>query len=186
MDAKQLKSTSKFLSLVLRHQPDKIGVELDEQGWIDVETLLAAINRSGKRVTREQLNEVVETNDKRRFQFSGDGAQIRATQGHSVEVDLGYQPATPPEFLLHGTPERSVAIILETGLKKMARHHVHLHHDQATASAVGQRRGKPILLQIAAGRMHADGYLFYVTPNEVWLTDEVPPQYLSLLEVASG
>lgn len=182
MDDKQRKSISKFLSLVLRHQPEKIGVELDEQGWVDVDLLLAAINRSGKKLTSVQLHEVVETNDKQRFTFSEDQTRIRASQGHSVSVELGYEPAAPPEFLLHGTPEKSVAIIMETGLKKMARHHVHLHHDQETASAVGQRRGKPVLLQIASGRMHADGYLFYVTPNQVWLTDEVPPQYVSILQ----
>lgn len=181
MDDKQRKSISKFLSLVLRHEPAKIGIELDEQGWIDVDVLLAALNRAGKRLTLGQLQEVVTTNDKQRFTFSEDQSRIRATQGHSVAVDLGYEPATPPEFLLHGTPEKSVAIILETGLKKMARHHVHLHHDRQTAGAVGQRRGKPVLLQIASGRMHADGYLFYVTPNQVWLTDEVPPQYVSIL-----
>ncbi|MCC9609227.1 RNA 2'-phosphotransferase [Blastopirellula sp. JC732] len=182
MDEKQLKSTSKFLSLVLRHQPDKIGVELDEQGWIDVDTLLAAMNRSGKKLTVEQLREVVTKNDKQRFKFSDDQRRIRANQGHSVEVELGYEPAEPPEFLLHGTPAGSVAIILETGLKKMARHHVHLHHDRETASAVGQRRGKPVLLQVASGRMHGDGYLFYVTPNQVWLTDEVPPAYIHVLQ----
>ncbi|WP_040352901.1 RNA 2'-phosphotransferase [Blastopirellula marina] len=182
MDDKQLAKTSKFLSLVLRHQPDKIGIELDEQGWVEVATLLAAIRRESRPLTLAQLQEVVTRNDKQRFMFSSDGLRIRAVQGHSIEVELGYEAAAPPEYLLHGTPEQSVAIILETGLKKMKRHHVHLHHDRQTASAVGQRRGKPVLLQIAAGRMHADGYSFYVTPNQVWLTDEVPPAYLSILE----
>ncbi|UUO09262.1 RNA 2'-phosphotransferase [Blastopirellula sp. J2-11] len=182
MDEKQLIKTSKFLSLVLRHQPDKIGIELDEQGWIEVDALLAAINRESRPLTLAELQEVVTRNDKRRFLFSADGRRIRAAQGHSVEVELGYETAVPPEVLLHGTPETSVAIILETGLKKMKRHHVHLHHDPQAASAVGQRRGKPVLLQIAARRMHADGYLFYVTPNQVWLTDEVPPAYLTILE----
>ncbi|MBN1911918.1 MAG: RNA 2'-phosphotransferase, partial [Pirellulales bacterium] len=171
MNEKTTKQISKFLSLVLRHQPEKIGIELDEAGWVDVDELLGAAAQHGMRISRETLDLVVHTNDKRRFSFSEDGRRIRANQGHSVEVDLGYEPADPPEVLLHGTPTRFVDTIRREGLKKMNRHHVHLHVNVATAAAVGARRGKPVLLRIRARQMAHDGHAFFVTPNDVWLTD---------------
>jgi len=140
--------------------------------------LLEAMARHGKHISRETLQFVVQTNDKQRFSFSEDGKQIRANQGHSVHVDLGYRSAKPPEILLHGTPARFAESIRQDGLKKMDRHHVHLHLDAATATAVGSRRGKPVLLKIRAREMARQGYEFFVTPNNVWLTEHVPPEFI--------
>ena len=176
---KNTKSTSKFLSLVLRHQPDLIGVELDESGWIEVDVLLEAIARHGKSLTRELLESVVADNDKQRFAISADGLRIRANQGHSVDVSLGYQPEAPPEILYHGAPEKFISAIRKDGLQKMKRHDVHLHEDTEVAEQVGRRRGSPVILTIRSGDMHRDGYEFTVTPNHVWLTDHVPADYIS-------
>ena len=177
-DEKTVKRLSKFLSLVLRHDPDKIGIELDDAGWTNVADLLEAMRQHGQKITRELLVHVVLTNDKQRFNFSDDGQRIRARQGHSVEVELGYEPASPPEFLLHGTPEKSIEAIRQTGLNKMSRHHVHLHADDSVATTVGARRGKPVLLRVRAQEMTREGHLFFVTANQVWLTDHVPPQFI--------
>ncbi len=180
MNPNQAKRTSKFLSLVLRHQPQTIGIKLDSSGWVSVDELLAAINRhpNNIKLDRKSLEQVVSDNDKQRFEFSEDCSSIRARQGHSVNVDLGYPPATPPETLLHGTPRKFVAPILETGLKKMNRHHVHLHTDLKTATAVGARRGDSVLLTVRSGEMHRAGFIFFVTENGVWLTDHVPPEFI--------
>jgi len=184
MDQKKLKTVSKFLSLVLRHQPEMIGLSLESGGWADIDKLLGAASshRRGRIISRDLLETVVKTNDKQRFEISADGTRIRARQGHSVEVDLGYQPSVPPEILLHGTPSSSVQLIQETGLKKMKRHDVHLHVDEQTSSSVGARRGKPVLLKIRAGEMHRAGYEFFVTPNHVWLTDHVPAEFIEFPE----
>jgi len=159
MNPNQTKRTSKFLSLVLRHQPQTIGIKLDSSGWVGVDELLAAINRHPDNIEldRKSLEQVVTNNDKQRFEFT---------------------PATPPENLLHGTPRKFVAPILETGLKKMNRHHVHLHTDQKTATAVGARRGDSVLLTVRSGDMHRAGFIFFVTENGVWLTDHVPPEFI--------
>ena len=181
MNDKNLKRTSKFLSLVLRHQPEKIGISLDEAGWTDVDALLRAMSRRGKRISRETLDYVVRTNDKKRFSFSDDGRQIRANQGHSIDVDLGYASAVPPDVLYHGTATRNLEPILAQGLVKGRRHHVHLSTDQATMLAVGKRHGEPVLLAVNAAQMHAEGHAFFVTGNEVWLTDHVPPRFLTVI-----
>ena len=180
MDQKKIKTISKFLSLVLRHQPEMIGLSLDANGWADIKALLsgAAKHKRGRNMSRDLLETVVKSNDKQRFEISADGARIRARQGHSVAVDLGYKPSAPPDVLLHGTPSSSLDLIRETGLKKMQRHDVHLHVDEQTASTVGARRGRPVLLKIRAGEMHGKGYEFFVTENEVWLTDHVPAEFI--------
>ncbi len=178
MNAERTKRISKFLSYVLRHDPQSIQVELTPAGWVSVETLLTAARRHGHAITREQLDEVVRSSDKQRFAFSEDGLQIRANQGHSVPVELGYEPAEPPETLYHGTTARFLDAIRRHGLQKRGRHHVHLSATIATAATVGGRRGKPVILAIRAQAMHQDGHVFYVTPNHVWLTDEAPPQYI--------
>lgn len=180
MNAEQTKKTSKFLSLVLRHQPETIGIELDESGWVGIDVLLSAMAEHGRPLTREALQLVVDNNDKQRFSISEDGTRIRANQGHSVEVDLGYEPSPPPEILYHGTPRQFVEPIRRDGLHKMRRHHVHLHEDIATATAVGSRRGKSVLLKIRAQEMHAAGHVFYVTENHVWLTDHVPNEFIDV------
>lgn len=180
MNAEKRKRISKSLSYVLRHQPDSVGLELAEGGWIEVETLIQAFNDSGKPLTLELLQEVVAENDKQRFEFSDDRLRIRARQGHSVDIDLGYEAATPPAWLFHGTATRNLESIFATGLNKGNRHHVHLSTNKQTMLQVGQRHGKPVVLAVDAAKMLSDGYQFFVTGNQVWLTEEVPPQYLSV------
>lgn len=169
---------SKFLSLVLRHKPQEIGISLDPAGWVEVDELLRACTGRGMPLTRERLNAIVADNDKQRFAFSPDGRRIRANQGHSVGVELGYEPAVPPEILYHGTAEKYLESIRQTGLVKGKRHHVHLSFTRQTASAVGQRHGNLVLLEVQAGRMHREGHAFFKTPNNVWLTDAVPVEFL--------
>ena len=180
MTEKELIRTSKFLSLILRHEPARVGLELDAAGWVAVDALLSAVNRHGVSLTLAQLNQVVATSDKKRFAFSEDGLRIRASQGHSVEVDLQYEPQVPPEFLYHGTPERFVDSIRANGLNKGQRHHVHLSPDPSTASKVGERRGRPVVLKIRAGEMHRAGHVFYLSANGVWLVDHVPNQFIDV------
>jgi putative RNA 2'-phosphotransferase len=180
MDSRSLVGLSKFLSLVLRHQPEAIGLDLDAQGWAEIDDLLVRCQAHGKRITREILETIVATSPKRRFAISDDGRRVRASQGHSIEVDLGYPPAPPPEVLFHGTVAAALPGVRAEGLRKMSRHHVHLSPDLATARAVAARRGQPVILRVAAGRMHRDGYVFYRSANGVWLTEAVPPEYLEI------
>ncbi|HEX7843111.1 MAG TPA: RNA 2'-phosphotransferase [Kofleriaceae bacterium] len=173
---------SKFLSFVLRHEPGVIGIELDRNGWVEIDRLVAQCRAHGKAVSRDLVEEVVATSSKQRFAISDDGQRIRASQGHSVPVDLGYEPAEPPEWLFHGTVRGSLSSIRAEGLLKRSRHHVHLSRDAATARTVGARRGKPVVLRIAAGRMHRDGHVFFLAANGVWLTERVPPAYIEFPE----
>lgn len=178
MDEITLKRTSKFLSLVLRHKPETVDIQLDEAGWVDVAELLAQCSAHGKSIPRELLDEVVATNSKKRFAFSEDGLRIRANQGHSVDVSLGYEAQTPPQLLFHGTVGGVLDAIREGGLNKMERHHVHLSADRGTAANVGQRRGKPVILLVRAADMVAAGHEFFLSTNGVWLTESVPPEYI--------
>jgi len=178
MNEKQRTQRSKFLSLVLRHQPELVGLRLDTAGWVEVSDLLRACNRHGTPLTRGELDEIVATNEKKRFAFSEDCLRIRANQGHSVEVSLGYAPSTPPDLLYHGTAIRFLGSIRAQGLLKGERHHVHLSADVATAKAVGGRHGKPVVLEISAGRMQAAGLTFYLSDNGVWLVEHVPVEYI--------
>jgi putative RNA 2'-phosphotransferase len=171
---------SKRLSFVLRHRPDSVGLTLDDAGWVDVAELLAALARSGTRLTRAELDAVVAGNDKQRFAFDDSGARIRASQGHSVAVALGYRTETPPDVLFHGTVQRFLPAILGEGLRPGNRHAVHLSPDVATASAVGGRRGRPVVLRVDAAAMAADGFSFTRSANGVWLTDAVPARYLQI------
>jgi putative RNA 2'-phosphotransferase len=173
---------SKFLSYVLRHHPESIGLVLEASGFVEVDLLLARCHANGRPYTRELLERIVRENPKKRFELSGDGARIRASQGHSIEVDLAYSPEIPPEVLFHGAPSSVVASILDEGLRKMARHHVHLAADRSAAREVGARRGKPVVLTVHAGRMHRDGHVFFRSTNGVWLTEHVPPRYLQVPE----
>ncbi len=177
MNARQT-HVSKFLSYVLRHRPDEIGIELDPQGWVSIDRLLGACAEHGEAFSREELDYVVEHNNKRRFAVSEDGLRIRASQGHSTEVDLGYEPAEPPEVLYHGTADRNLEPIRRDGLVKGRRHHVHLSSEEATARSVGQRHGRPVVLRVRAGEMARAGIAFYVSANGVWLTETVPPAYI--------
>ena len=169
---------SKLLSWVLRHQPEKIGLTLDEAGWVSVADLLRACNAHGLAQSSAELQVVVATNDKARFTFNADGAQIRANQGHSIPVTLGYEPLAPPEYLVHGTATRFLAAIQTQGLVRGHRHHVHLSADKVTAHRVGRRHGRPVILQVHSGAMHRDGFEFYRSANGVWLVEAVPAPYL--------
>jgi putative RNA 2'-phosphotransferase len=171
---------SKFLSLVLRHEPEKAGLSLDSAGWVDVDALLLGCASAGVRCTREELDLVVAQNDKQRFAFSPDRRRIRANQGHSVEVDLDYASAVPPEFLFHGTADRFLDSIKAKGLVKAQRHHVHLSANRLVAIEVGRRHGRPVIVRVAAGTMHRAGCEFFLSANGVWLTASVPPQHLSI------
>jgi putative RNA 2'-phosphotransferase len=181
MDRNRLVKISKYLSKHLRHAPERVGLKLAPGGWVDVDELLAACARNRFPINRADLEEVVATSDKQRFAFDPTGTRIRANQGHSVDVDLQLEPVTPPDTLYHGSAEHNVDSILQTGLSKMARHHVHLSPDERTATAVGSRHGRPVLFAVDAGAMHRDGFLFYRSANGVWLVDQVPPQFLRRL-----
>lgn len=179
---KQLVACSKFLSLVLRHRPQVAGLVLDAGGWVAIDQLLAGCEQAGQPMSREQLLKVVAGNDKKRFEISPDGLRIRASQGHSVEVELGYAPATPPEVLYHGTATRNLESIRRGGLIRGQRHHVHLSADPQTATSVGQRYGRPIVLTVRAGQMQAAGFAFFLSTNGVWLVEHVPAEFLDIPE----
>jgi putative RNA 2'-phosphotransferase len=169
---------SRFLSLVLRHDPGRVGLALDAAGWVGVDDLLAAAARAGVALDRPLLDRVVAENDTRRFAFSADRSRIRASQGHSVPVDLGLPPATPPAVLYHGTATRFVDAIRREGIRPGRRTHVHLSADEPTARAVGARHGLPAVLHIDAARMHALGHVFVRADNGVWLTRAVPAEFV--------
>jgi len=178
-------ATSKLLSYVLRHRPDSIGLVLDAHGWAEVGALLACLGAHGKPVDRALLERVVADNDKQRFAFSPDGSRIRASQGHSIAVDLQLREAEPPAVLYHGTASRFLKAILASGLRPGARHHVHLSADMTTATRVGARHGFPSVLAVDAARMREDGIVFYLSDNGVWLTAEVKPKYLGQMASSS-
>ncbi|WP_309093654.1 RNA 2'-phosphotransferase [Streptomyces sp.] len=176
MDERRTVKVSKYLSKHLRHQPERIGLALDEAGWVEIDTLIAAAAAHGFRFTRAELDHVVATNDKRRFAV--EGTRIRASQGHSIEVGLGLPTAAPPAYLYHGTIVRHLEAIRAEGLRPMNRHAVHLSADRETATRVGARRGRPVVLTVDAGAMHRDGHVFHVSANGVWLAQAVPSRYL--------
>ncbi len=180
MNEKENKRISKFLSFVLRHKPEIIDLVLDKNGWANTADLLEKMNKNGLQVNAEILAHVVATNSKKRFSFNEDKTCIRASQGHSIAVELDLEEAEPPEILYHGTGEKAVESILATGLEKRERQHVHLSSDIATARMVGQRHGKVKVLLIAAGEMRKDGFSFFISANNVWLIDHVPVRYLRL------
>lgn len=178
MNDKEIIRTSKFLSLILRHEPERVGLRLDDAGWTGVDDLLRAVNQHGMPLTVEELKHIVATSDKKRFAFSDDGQRVRANQGHSIEVDLQYAPQTPPEVLYHGTAMRFLESIRCDGLQRMERHDVHLSAETKLTLQVGGRHGKPVLLAIRAGEMHRAGHEFRVSANGVWLVKHVPPQFI--------
>ena len=172
---------SKRLSLVLRHRPESVGVRLDPHGWVDVAVLLERLAAHGTPLSRADLERVVTSNDKQRFEWDRDGGRIRARQGHSVPVDLGLEEAVPPPVLYHGTARRSLDSILASGLEPRGRHHVHLSADVATARRVGARRGPAVVLEVDADAMSRAGHPFWRSTNGVWLTDHVAPAHLRVL-----
>lgn len=182
MTEKEARKISKFLSLLLRHNPGKVGLALNAQGWADVQELILKINEArGWELTKKELDEVVATNSKKRFAYNDDQSLIRASQGHSIDIDLGLEPSAPPDKLFHGTATRFLDSILAQGLNSRSRQHVHLSLDIETATAVGKRHGKPVILEVHSAQMATDGHLFYLSENNVWLTDHVPVKYLSLI-----
>ncbi len=182
MDERALVRRSKLLSRVLRHQPSLAGLTLGPGGWVAVDGLLRGLSAyTGASVTRDELDEIVANNDKRRFAYDETGTRIRASQGHSVEVNLELTATQPPETIYHGTSARAVEAIQREGLRKMRRHHVHLSPDIPTAIKVGARRGRPVVFAVASGEMARDGAAFYRSDNGVWLVEAVPPRYLTLV-----
>lgn len=179
---KDLVSSSKFLSLVLRHQPEAAGIQLDAQGWCDIDDLLQGVAQHHAPMSKETLIEIVTTNEKKRFAISDCGQRIRASQGHSIDVSLSLEAVTPPAMLYHGTASRFLDSILQNGLQKQSRQHVHLSASLDTAISVGSRHGKPVVLMINCHAMQAAGHLFYCSENGVWLTDSVPATYLTLMD----
>jgi putative RNA 2'-phosphotransferase len=173
-----MKRASKFLSLLLRHEPEAIGLRLDAQGWASIEDLVALTRDREVPLTRELIETVAATNDKQRFAISADGLRIRANQGHSLAVDLGLQPVRPPETLFHGTATRFLQAIRSAGLQPRSRQHVHLSRDAETATRVGQRHGKPVVLKVRAAALFDAGTPFYLSENGVWLTPAVPLEFL--------
>lgn len=174
-------STSRLLSLILRHKPQRINLSLDEAGWADVAHLLQRLEEHGHPTDLESLKEMVRTNNKQRFAFNEDMTKIRANQGHSIDIDHGYEAVMPPEVLYHGTAEKSVQSILASGLEKRNRHHVHLSEVLETAISVGKRHGNPVILEVKARLMYEEGYEFYCSENQVWLTEQVPAEFLAVM-----
>lgn len=169
---------SKFLSLILRHAPEKVGIDLDANGWVAVDELLTAAEAHGKAISRGRLEEIVFSNDKQRFAFSPDGLRIRANQGHSVNIDIELSPVTPPSMLFHGTATRFLPSICSQGLQRMGRQHVHLSATREQARRVGARHGRPVVLEIDAKGMSHIGHLFFLSANGVWLTEFVPVDFI--------
>lgn len=178
MNDKKQKNTSKFLSLILRHSPQTIGLQLDENGWAHVDELILKSAKHHQHFTKQELEEIVAQNDKQRFAFNEGHTKIRANQGHSIEVELNLAEKQPPEYLYHGTVAKFLDSIKKEGLQKMSRQHVHLSEDENIAHKVGSRRGKPIILNIRSGDMHRDEFTFFLSENGVWLTDSVPIKYI--------
>lgn len=174
-----LNKISRKLSLVLRHDPDALGIKLDSNGWTDVDKLIEKLNSNGLKCDLPILERVVAENNKQRFSFDQDHKRIRANQGHSVDVDVELEQVKPPDILFHGTASKYIDSIMQNGLDKRARQHVHLSPDKSTAVNVGQRHGKPIVLEINAKQMHEEGYLFFKSKNGVWLTEKVPVKYIT-------
>lgn len=183
----RLTRTSKFISLILRHNPGAIGISLDEHGWADVDDLISGVNHAGGHfLDMETLEEIVRTDEKQRYSFNEDHTLIRANQGHSIPVDVELQEKTPPDILWHGTGEKYVPSIDEQGLIPKSRLYVHLSSDVETAAKVGGRHGKPVIYEIDCRRMSEDGHKFFLSANHIWLTKSVPPEYLRKRTSTSG
>lgn len=180
---KRKKNTSKFISLILRHKPETIGISLDEHGWADVQKLIEGVNSAGGHfLDMDSLEDIVRTDEKQRYSFNEDHTLIRANQGHSIPVDVELEEKVPPNVLWHGTGEKYVASIDEQGLIPRGRLYVHLSSDTETAKKVGSRHGKPVIYQIDCSQMVKDGFTFFLSANKIWLTKEVPARYLKKLK----
>lgn len=173
----------RFISLILRHKPDAIGIRLDQHGWAEVDKLIAGINKAGKKIDMEILERIVSENNKQRYSFNEDHTKIRANQGHSVKVDVELKGAVPPDILYHGTAERFLDSIKRNGITKQSRQHVHLSADKETAVQVGKRHGKPVVLSVDTVQMRKDGYKFFISENKVWLCEDILWKYVINNEV---
>ena len=176
--AKSDEETSRYISLILRHKPEVIGITLDEHGWADVDALIAGVSKTHP-LDMNILKRIVAEDEKQRYSFNEDRTLIRANQGHSIPVDVELEEIIPPEILFHGTGEKYTASIDEQGLIPKSRLYVHLSEDKETAHKVGQRHGRPVIYEVKSGEMHDDGFVFYRSVNGVWLTKEVPVKYLN-------
>lgn len=173
---------SKLMSLLLRHQPQKAHLDMDENGWVDMNQLVRNMNRfCGTNVSREDILHIVRTDAKTRYALSVDSSKIRANQGHSIDVNMEFKAVEPPAVLYHGTGRNAVESILKSGISKMTRQYVHLSADVDTAIRVGRRHGSPCVFQINSKEMHRMGYTFYKSENNVWLTDHVPCQFIKIV-----
>lgn len=179
MDKETLKNKSRFLSLILRHKPETINLQLDNEGWLNVNELIEKSNKHGELLDFGMLEYIVNNSDKQRFTFNDDKSKIRANQGHSIEVELDLQEKIPPTILYHGTVDKFVDSIKSSGIEKRSRNHVHLSADTETAIKVGSRKGTPVILTVNSGQMYEDGYKFYQSKNDVWLIDFVPKEYIN-------
>ena len=181
---KRMRNTSKFISLILRHNPGVIGIQLDEHGWANVRELIDGVNRSqGHFLDQKTLEDIVDADEKQRYSFNDDHTLIRANQGHSIPVDVELEERIPPDTLWHGTGEKYVSSIEKQGLLPKERLYVHLSSDGETAKKVGSRHGKPVIYRVDCRQMVQDGYTFFLSVNGVWLTKEVPVRYLSKMEM---
>ena len=178
----QLDKMGRFISFILRHHPETIGISLDEYGWANVDELLSGINNSGRTIDMELLEEIVRTDQKQRYSFNEDKTLIRANQGHSISVDVELEEMQPPQVLYHGTASRFLDAIMQEGLKPMSRLYVHLSKDIETAKVVGARHGAPIILKINTSQMQEDGMKFYLSKNGIWLTKNIPTKYIELMQ----
>jgi len=174
-----LTGKSKYLSLLLRHSPEAAHLAMDSNGWVAIQQIEENTCTNGKNSLSEAvIREIVKTDSKQRYMISQDGTKIRASQGHSIKVDLVLDKKEPPDVLYHGTAERFLANIMESGLKPMGRQYVHLSVDKDTAFTVGARHGKPVVLSVDAKAMYKDGHEFYLSDNNIWMTDAVPSKYI--------
>ena len=182
-NGKRMKNTSKFISMILRHKPEVIGITLDEHGWADVQELISGVNSSGGHsLDMEMLEEIVRTDEKQRYSFNEDRTLIRANQGHSIPVDVELEEKLPPDVLFHGTGEKYVLSINQQGLIPKSRLYVHISSDIETARKVGSRHGRPVVYRIDCRKMTEDGFRFFLSVNGVWLTKSVPPEYLRIID----
>ena len=179
---RELVNASKFVSLLLRHKPETIGLELDNSGWARIDDIESLTQNQSIKLNRSLIHQIVESCDKQRYSISECGEFVRANQGHSISVDINLEERIPPTFLYHGTASRFMDSILENGLLKRSRQHVHLSEKKSIAISVGSRHGKPVLLEVKAGEMVQEGIKFYQSKNGVWLVENVPPRYLSKID----